>query len=121
MVTGFDIGAAIKATVEQLLQIELPLILCTDSRSLYDCLVKLGTTREKRLMVDIMCLRQSYERREITEVMWVDGNSNPADSMTKSKASSALKDLIDSNTLNLKVMEWVVRKGEREGEREREG
>jgi len=39
--------------------------------------------------------------------------------MTKSKASSALKDLIDSNTLNLKVMEWVVRKGEREGERER--
>jgi hypothetical protein len=30
--------------------------------------VKLGTTREKRLMVDLMCLRQSYERREIAEV-----------------------------------------------------
>jgi hypothetical protein len=30
-------------------------------------------------MVDLMCLRQSYERREITEIKWIDGNSNPAD------------------------------------------
>ena len=36
-----------------------------DSKSLYDCLVKLGTTREKRLMVDLMYLRQAYERREV--------------------------------------------------------
>ncbi|KAF1979317.1 hypothetical protein BU23DRAFT_576936 [Bimuria novae-zelandiae CBS 107.79] len=32
------------------------------------CLVKLGTTKEKRLMIDIMALRQLYERREITEI-----------------------------------------------------
>ena len=50
-------GAAIKATVELQLGIKLPLILCTDSKSIYECLVKLGTTQEKRLMVDIMCLR----------------------------------------------------------------
>ena len=45
---GFDIRAAIKSTIEKILQIDtLPLILCTDSKSLYDCLVKLGTTQEK--------------------------------------------------------------------------
>jgi len=109
MAHGFDIGAAIKATIEKILQISLPLILCTDSKSLYDCLVKLGTTREKRLMVDLMCLRQSYERREIAEVKWIDGNSNPADAMTKSKPCQALKDLIDTNTVKLKVTEWVER------------
>jgi len=41
---GFDIGAAIKSTVDKILQIDLPLVLCTDSKSLYDCLVQLGTT-----------------------------------------------------------------------------
>jgi hypothetical protein len=44
------------------------LILATDSKSLYDCLVRLGTTIEKRLMIDVMALRQFYERREITEM-----------------------------------------------------
>jgi hypothetical protein len=58
MVNGFNIGAAIKKTIENITKIDnLPLLLCTDSKSLYECLVKLGTTHEKRLMVDIMCLR----------------------------------------------------------------
>ena len=109
MAHGFDIGAAVKSTIERLLQIELPLVLCTDSRSLYDCLVKLGTTQEKRLMIDVMCLRQSYERREIAEVKWIDGDSNPADAMTKAKASTSLRQLIDTNHLRLQTMEWVER------------
>ena len=56
-----------------------------------------------------MCLYQLYERREITEVKWINGNSNPTDSMTKSKASTALKKLIDTNYLELQTMEWVKR------------
>ena len=42
--------------------------MCTNSFSLYEYLVKLGTTKEKRLMIDIMALRQLYERRELIEV-----------------------------------------------------
>ena len=110
MAHGFDIGATIKSTVEKILQIDvLPLILCTDSKSLYDCLVKLGTTQEKRLMIDLMCLRQSYERREIAEIKWIDGDSNPADAMIKAKPCQALRDLINTNTIKLKTAEWVER------------
>ena len=110
IVHGFDIGAAIRSTIKAILQLaQLPLILCTDSKSLYECLVKLGTLREKRLMVDLMCLRQSYERREITEVKWISGDSNPADAMTKSKPCMALRKLIDTNKLDLHVEEWVER------------
>ena len=65
-------------------QISLPMMICTDSKSLYNCLVRLGSTVEKRLMIDIMCFRESYERKKITEIKWIDGDSNPADAMTKS-------------------------------------
>ena len=109
MAHGFDIAAAIKTTVDKALQINLPLILCIDSKSLYNCLVKLGTTVEKRLMIDIMCLCQAYKRREITEVKWIKGESNPADLMTKTKGSTTLKLLIDSNKIRLDVEEWVER------------
>ena len=57
MAYGFDTGAAIKVTIEKILQLEqLPITLYTDLKSLYDYLVKLGTTQEKRLIVDLMCL-----------------------------------------------------------------
>ena len=56
MVHGFDAGAAIKSTLDQALNVNLSLELCTDSHSLFDCLVKLGTTLEKRLMIDVMYL-----------------------------------------------------------------
>ena len=83
------------------------MVLCTDSKSLYDCLVRLGTTQEKRLMIDVMSLRQAYERREIAEVKWVKGSTNPL--TTKLKASNSLKTLLDTNTVQLDVQEWVTR------------
>jgi hypothetical protein len=105
MAHGFDHAAVIKATIEKILQCNLSLIVCTDSKSLYECLVKLGSTQEKRLMVDLMCLRQSYERRMITEIKWIDGDSNPADAITKEKACNALRDLINTNKINLSTKE----------------
>ncbi|KAF7572902.1 hypothetical protein PtrM4_078070 [Pyrenophora tritici-repentis] len=81
MVSGVDIAIAILTTLKiitgRLGLPPIPLIVCTDSYSLYECLVKLGTTAEKRLMIDIMALRQSYERREITEIRWINGEDNP--------------------------------------------
>ena len=60
-------------------------------------------------MIDVMCLRQAYERWEIAEVKWIQGDSNPADSITKAKPSNALRQLIDTNTVQLEAMEWVER------------
>ena len=108
---SFDISALVKSTIDKMLGINLLLVLCTDSKLLYECLVKLGITQEKRLMIDIICLRQAYERREIAEVKWIKGESNPADAITKSKSNptNALKTLIDTNTIQLEVEEWVER------------
>jgi len=57
MAHGFNIGAVIKSTLDKVLQVNLLLILCTDLKSLYDYLIRLGTTQEKRLIINIICLR----------------------------------------------------------------
>jgi hypothetical protein len=113
MVGGVDTAIAINTTIKMItdqLGFSHPaIIVCTDSYSLYECLVKLGTTKEKRLMIDIMALRQSYERREIAEIRWINGKDNPADAMTKSTPNKALERFLDSNQLNVRIEGWVQR------------
>jgi hypothetical protein len=99
MAYSFNMGGLVKSIINKALEIEVPLAIYIDSKSLYECLVKLGITREKRLIIDVICLRQAYEQREITEVKWIKGESNLADSMTKSKPTNALKHLLNTNTI----------------------
>jgi hypothetical protein len=68
MTHEFDIDAVFKVIISKMLSIIVFLVLCIDFKSLYDCLIKLSTTREKRLMINVMNLRQLYERREIIEM-----------------------------------------------------
>ena len=68
MAYRFNIGAIIKLTINLVFNITIPFVICTNSKSLYNCLVRLNTTQEKRLMVDFMCLRQSYKHKEIAKI-----------------------------------------------------
>ena len=104
MAYSFNIRATIKATVELQLNISLLLILCTNFKLIYECLIKLGTIQEKRLIINVICLHQLYKRREIVKVKWINGDSNPIDAITKSKPLLALKQLIDTNQIELKTV-----------------
>jgi Reverse transcriptase (RNA-dependent DNA polymerase) len=122
MVAGIDMAISISTTLQlitkQLKVDPIPAVVCTDSFSLYECMVKLGTTKEKRLMIDIMAIRQSYERREISEIRWIEGGSNPADAMTKATSNGALQKLVSTNELDIKVQGWVQREALMEEKRE---
>jgi hypothetical protein len=65
---AITINTIIRMINKQLGFSQTPIVVCTDLYSLYKCLVKLGTTKEKRLIIDIIVLRQLYKRREITEI-----------------------------------------------------
>jgi hypothetical protein len=103
IVAGFNTGAVLQDITSKIISKAIPLILCTDLYSLYDCIIKLGTTAEKRFMIDIIGLHQSYKRREINKIRWIDGEDNPADVITKDKTCLALKQLIDSNQITLRT------------------
>ena len=53
---SFDIGDLVKSIINKVLEIEVPLVVYIDSKSLYEYLVKLGTIREKRLIINIIYL-----------------------------------------------------------------
>ena len=79
MMNGFDTATALNASFDQLGLNESavtkqpstnadnpskgPTPTVIDSRSLYDSLVSLHSTTEKRLLIDLHLLRQEYERR----------------------------------------------------------
>lgn len=124
MVQGFDIGYSIWTTLNQIIETlnlvtksvisKIPLILCTDSYSLYEAITKFGTTTEKRLIIDIMAVRESYERKEITEIRWINGEDSPADAMTKSNPNKMLEKFINTNQAVIRIEGKVIRKAKEE-------
>jgi hypothetical protein len=60
MVSGVNIAIAIRTTLKIIIdRLELPvipIIIYTNLYSLYEYLVKLSTTKEKRLIIDIIAL-----------------------------------------------------------------
>jgi len=56
------IGTTLKMIIDRLKLPIIPIIVYTDLYSLYKCLVKLSTTKEKRLIINIIALQQSYKR-----------------------------------------------------------
>ena len=51
-----------------------------------------------------MCLQQAYKRKQITEVKWINRNTNPTDAITKDKPYTALLQLIDTNRVKLQAV-----------------
>jgi hypothetical protein len=72
MVGEIDMSFVIRSTltiiIKQLGLFTILIIVYINSYSLYECLVKLGTIKKKRLIIDIMAIRKSYENREIFEI-----------------------------------------------------
>ena len=63
MVGGVNMAKVLNTTINMIIKqlgsehTEIPIVVYTDSYSLYEYLVKLRTTKEKRLMIDIIGLR----------------------------------------------------------------
>lgn len=81
----------------------------TDSKSLFDSLISLNTTTENILLIDLSMLCEFYQNTEITEVLWIPGDQNPADWVTKSSACNALETLLKTNKIKVTPSAWIER------------
>ena len=95
--------------LESILGQKIPLQMITDSKSLFDVIVKNSTTAERCLIIDIKDDRESYESMKMSNVGFVRSENNPADAFTKPKFCAALESMLAIGVIDLNVEEWVVR------------
>jgi len=53
----------VKTILDLIFSKDILLVVYTDSKSLYNCFVKLGTTYKKRLIIDIIYTQEAYKER----------------------------------------------------------
>lgn len=83
LVDGFDIEFSTSHQTSQMVGRKVDLVLYNDWQSLYVLSISLAQTTERRLHIDLAIIREGYESRYITEIVWIEGTKNPADDFTK--------------------------------------
>jgi hypothetical protein len=103
------IGIIIDRIVIKLGALLVSIVVCTNFLFFYECFIKLGTTKEKRFIIDIMAIRQAYERQKMRDIRWINNKNNPADAIIKGTPNYAFKKLINTNRLVQRLQGWVKR------------
>jgi hypothetical protein len=98
---AYIIITTLKIIINQRNLPEIPIVLYMDSKSLYEYIIKLGTMKEKRLIINIMAIRQAYEKKELFEIRHIDRQDNLVDTITKLLPNKILEKFINTNKLTI--------------------
>ena len=110
LVLGYDVAFVVKDLVEEILGREIKLEVMIDSRTVFNVIAKDGQTVEKRLQIDVLALRQSYDVGELEKFSWIPGSANPADALTKPVISfkSPLYIIMSTNAFDIDPKGWAL-------------
>lgn len=75
----------------------------SDSKQLFDAIVRGKRTAKRTLMIDISGAREAYKKFKIYSVGLVPGDQNPAEGLTKENNNGCLTRLLDSAMDNFEV------------------
>jgi hypothetical protein len=103
---AFDMAYALKHDIETIVKQNVPIVILTDSLSLFDVITKAATTitkatttAEKRLMIDLCVVKQAHERSEVETIGFVRSKYNYADVLTKITRCSILERILSTTNL----------------------
>ena len=106
---AFDMSLVIKHDLQNITGKFVPLSMFTDSLSLFDVLTRAKTTTEKRLMIDLQTVKDSYDKKEIESVSFVRSEYNVADALTKVKKASTLIEVMRTGKIDHPIEQWIIR------------
>ena len=100
-VIAIDEGKLLCRSIRSLINVEVKLRICVDSKDLWDSLTTCHEPTEKSIKADVNVIQYAYETRNISCMTWIPGKLNPADVLTE-------KDSPMVNTLQLMLFSRTV-------------
>jgi pyruvate formate-lyase activating enzyme-like uncharacterized protein len=70
---------------------------------LYEYIIKLGITKEKRLIINIIAIKQAYKKKKLFEIRYINRRDNPIDTITKLLLNKVLEKFINTNELTIRI------------------
>jgi hypothetical protein len=106
---GFDAAFACANNLMKLLGGKrIPIWALTDSKTLFDAILKGTATTEKRTLIEIAALKQAYSSG-ITSIGLISSGDNIADGLTKDSSVNALQNMIQFGMLNTKIKQFIIK------------
>jgi hypothetical protein len=68
---------------------------------LYEYIIKLGITKEKHLIINIIAIRQAYKKKELFEICYINKQDNPTNIITKLLLNKILEKFVNTNKLTI--------------------
>ena len=108
-VDEFDLAYLLREQLIRVLRTRLPIKMLTDSKTLFDVVTRGTLTTERRLVIDLMAVRESYARGDVSDIGHVRSEHNLADELTKASDCVRLLALMRKSRVNHAVNEWITR------------
>lgn len=105
---AFDQAFILRHDLQRILGKEIPLLMLTDSKVLFDVITGNRYTTEARLMVDIAAVRETYNNRIISNIGLIRRDYNPADGLTKIAPNPALHKIMHTHIIDHPIEQYIV-------------
>lgn len=84
---GIDEGKTIARTYSDLLDMDVGMRLCVDSKDLFTSLSTQKNSIDKSIRGDVGCIRYEFQTGAVEKISWIPGSVNLADPLTKKDSS----------------------------------
>lgn len=106
----FDAVFTFQDELKHILCRKVAIAILTNLVTLLNIIIKSSRNTERRLMIDLNTVKQTYKRKEIHDIGWIKATENLVDAFIKATTNATLETLLETGQLNWNFLQWVIRK-----------